>query len=194
MIDAPLGGHTEDPGPGGQLRRALDVLPAERTPPPDALARLQQAMAADTQEAIADAGLARARVNRRTFRLAMAGAAALLTIMLASSRRRAPAAPVEAASVVLLPDEASDPRVRAVLDETRDWRVASADPVRSARWPREAREAIESALSSTETALASARGVLRQHPDNADAREAIATLRTRQLAILQRAMTLLDDL
>lgn len=194
MTPPPHNESTNEVAPGESLRRALDALPAERTPPAETWAQLQQAMTASRPTTIADKGRVRALVNRRTARMATLGVAALLTVVLATGLSRGRGSARGAAPAVLLPEERADPRVRAVLDETRNWRAASADSVRSMRWPLEAREAIESALVSTERALASARVVLHQHPDDVAARDAIASLRSKQLVLLQRAMTLLDEI
>lgn len=183
-----------DPGPTASLRRALDALPVERTPPAAAWVGIEQAISMSPRENDTDARAFRSRVNRTTARVALVGMAAALIVVFGLHRSRPAITGRPSTTVALLPDEHRDPRVRAVLDETRNWRVAAADSLRSARWPTAARTAIESALTSTEAALASARDVLRQHPDDAAAREAIATLRSRQLVLLQRAMTLLDEL
>ncbi len=200
-----------DVGPGDALRRAIDALPAERSLPADAFAQLQQAMTAEARSGAAVPPLVRSRPNRLTVSLAMLSVAALLAIVLATSlsrsrsdaadeavavagtRTRAAAVTDDAASA-LLPEERTDPRVRAVLDETRNWRAASSDSVRSVRWPLQARAAIEASLAATETALASVRRAVREDPDDAVARDAIAVLRAKQLVLLQRAMTLLDEI
>ena len=183
-----------DTGPGEALQRAIDALPAERTVPADSWTQLQQAMLATSRVRDAEQPSERARTNRRTVGVAMLGMAALLAVVLVTSFSRARRSARVATATVLLPEERRDPRVRAVLDETRNWRAASADSLRSMRWPLKARDAIESALVATETALASARSVLRQHPDDAAARDAIVVLRAKQLHLLQRAMTLLDEI
>jgi len=194
MTTPPHPPSSPDGGPGEALQRAIGALPAERTPPADSWSQLQQAMLATSRLSDADRPSERARTNRLTVRVAMIGMAALLAVVLVTSVSRArPSVRADTASV-LLPEERRDPRVRAVLDETRNWRAASTDSVRSMRWPLEARDAIESALVATETAIASARIALRVHPDDAAARDAIVVLRAKQLLLLQRAMTLLDEI
>ncbi len=194
MTTPPPPESTADSGPGEALRRAIRALPAERTPPADSWAQVQQAMLAAPRDSDAEQPSQRVRTNRRTVRVAMLGMAALLAVVLVSSiSRTRRSAGVDPASV-LLPEERRDPRVRAVLDETRNWRAASTDSLRSIRWPLEARDAIESALVATETALASARSAVRLDPDDAAARDAIVVLRAKQLLLLQRAMTLLDEI
>jgi len=183
-----------DAGPGEALQRAIDALPAERTPPADSWAQLQQAMLATSHVTDAELPSERVRTNRRTVRVARLGMAALLAVVLVTSISRVRRSARADVASALLPEERSDPRVRAVLDETRNWRAASTDSLRSMRWPLEARDAIESALVVTETALASARSALRAHPDDAAARDAIVVLRAKQLHLLQRAMTLLDEI
>ncbi len=183
-----------DAGPGEALQRAIDALPAERTPPADSWAQLQQAMLATSRVTDAEQPSERVRTNRRTVRVARLGMAALLAVVLVTSISRVRRSARADVASALLPEERSDPRVRAVLDETRNWRAASTDSLRSMRWPLEARDAIESALVVTETALASARSALRAHPDDAAARDAIVVLRAKQLHLLQRAMTLLDEI
>lgn len=194
MTTPPHNEPATDTGPGESLRRALDALPLERTPPADTWAQLSQAITASGRETTAVQRAVRAQVNRRTVRMAMLGAAAVLTVVLATTRSRPRGSSGGDAPVVLLPEERADPRVRAVLDETRNWRAAAADSLRSMRWPLAARDAIESSLASTERALASARDVLRQNPDDGAARDAIASLRATQLVLLQRAMALLDEI
>jgi hypothetical protein len=200
-----------DVGPGEALKRAIDALPAERALPTDAFAQLQQAMTAEARSGAAVHPVVRPRRNRLTVPLAIFGVAALLALALANSlsrsrrdsasdavavggTRRGAAAVTDAAASALLPEERTDPRVLAVLDETRNWREASSDSLRSVRWPVQARAAIESALASTETALESARRAVREDPGDAVARDAIAVLRAKQLVLLQRAMTLLDEI
>jgi hypothetical protein len=200
-----------DVGPGDALKRAIDALPAERALPADAFAQLKQAMTAEARSSAGMNPRVHTRPNRLTVPLAIFSIAALLAIVLATSLSRSrrdaaadavavagtrPGAAVvtDAAASALLPEERTDPRVRAVLDETRNWREASSDSLRSVRWPVQARAAIESALASTETALASARRAVREDPDDVMARDAITVLRAKQLVLLQRAMTLLDEI
>lgn len=203
-----------DVGPGDALRRAIDSLPAERALPAHAFVQLQQAMTAAASSSAAVHPVVRTRRSRLTVPIAMLSVAALLAVVLGTSLSRSrgaaadavagarPAARTgagtgavtDAAASALLPEERTDPRVRAVLDETRNWREASSDSLRSVRWPVQARAAIESALATTETALASARRAVREDPDDAVARDAIAVLRAKQLVLLQRAMTLLDEI
>lgn len=183
-----------DAGPGEALRRALDALPAERTPPDAAWRQLESAITATRLPTAGQDIPQHTGARRRNASMPVAAAAAMLVVVLASLvwRQRPPAQTV--ATVALLPVEQSDPRVRAVLDETRNWRTAASDSLRSVRWPSEARDAIESALASTDAALASARTTLRADPGNVAARDAITSLRSTQLALLQRAMALLDEI
>jgi hypothetical protein len=136
----------------------------------------------------------RLTVRRRMYAVATLGVAALLGVMVLTRSSSLPSVVQRDASITLLPAERSDPRVRAVLDGTRAWRAAVSDSVRSARWPIAARSAVEQALASTDRALADVRGVLRRDSTNVVALEAMTTLRTRQLTLLQNAMTLLDEL
>ncbi len=196
MTTPPEGEMANDAGPGEALRRAIEQLPAERTPPADAWAQLQLSIAAAAPASDVDARARRARINRLTVGSAIVGIAAMITFVLSNTLGRpAGTGPANAeAMLTLLPEERTDPRALAAIDETHDWRAASADSLRSARWPAQARDAIESALVSTEKALSSARLALRENPQDAAARDAIAALRSKQLTLLQHAMTLLDEI
>ncbi len=185
---------TPEAGPGDALQRAIDALPAERTPPVATWLQLQQAITGSAPVSAASPPLDQVRTNRRTLLVATLGMAALLAVVLATSLSRVRRDPVNITPSALLPEERRDPRVQAVIGETRNWRAASRDSVRSMRWPREAREAVEASLAATEAALASARLSLRDDPGDAAARDAIVELRAKQLLMLQRAMTLLDEI
>lgn len=180
-----------DGGPDARLRAALDALPEERTPPVHSWAQLQRAIAREP-----DSHSAQRRPTPRT-RVRWAGLAAIaatlvvvLGVVSARSIHRAPADPLAGLSA----EERRDPRVLALVAQTESWHAAANDSVRSARWPREARLAVDGAIESTNRALVSARGVLARDPSDDGARAAIEKLREQQRALLQHAMTLLDDI
>jgi hypothetical protein len=183
----------DDSGPPDVLRSALSALPQERALPPSGLAQLHAEMARSRLSASESRAFS-AKVRRRMIAVVTVGAAALLAVIATTRSSSVPRVIQTDASVALLPAEQSDPRVRAVLDGTRAWRAAVTDSVRSARWPLEARTAVEQALVSTDRALADVRTVLRRDSTNVVALEALTTLRAQQLTLLQNAMTLLDEL
>ncbi|MCC7051995.1 MAG: hypothetical protein IT355_01930 [Gemmatimonadaceae bacterium] len=191
MTDATRDSGADAPPP--VLRAALDALPAERTPPASAWDSLHAAMQVAEGPAAAARGAA-ASWRRRALVTAVTGVAALLLVLVTTQRVRGTAGHAAMPVAALLPDERSDPRVRAALDEARNWRAASADPVRAARWPVEARAAVDSALATSEQAIAVARASLVRDPANDAAKVALAALRAQQLALLQRAQSLLDDI
>lgn len=189
----------DDPGPAPALRAALDALPVERMPRPESWEQVRSAIEATRDDAAVP--MHTNRTNRTNSTLArrlitgvLTGAAAVLTLavgtLLVRSAARSAADPLRG----LASWERRDPRVLAVLEQTKNWRAASSDSLRSARWPLEARTAVEAALTSTEQALASARAALVRDPADPGAREAISVLREKQLALLQHAMTLLDEI
>lgn len=183
----------QDAGPDPTLRSAIEALPGERTPPAGSWQHLQAAIAVPSDRA-GTSRRARASVWSRVVRVAAPALAALLVLVVSTRMLRnggqAATDPLRALSA----EERRDPRVLAVIEQTRNWRAAAGDSLRSARWPREARRAIDGALASTELALASARATLARNPADADAREAIVVLREKQLLLLQHAMALLDEL
>jgi hypothetical protein len=183
----------DDVGPSDALRAALSALPAERALPPSGLAHLNAEIARSRLSANSEIAF-RAGVRRRIVAVVTVGIAALVTVVAGTQRMSVPQVAQRAVSSALLPEEQRDPRVRAVLDGTHAWRAAVRDSVRSARWPLEARTAVEEALVSTDRALADVRTVLRRDSTNVVALEALTTLRARQLTLLQNAMTLLDEL
>ena len=189
----------DDPGPAPALRAALDALPVERMPRPASWEQVRSAIEATRHGTTVPLCTNRTDRSNRTLarRLitgVLTGAAAVL--MLATAARLVRSAGQSAADPLRgLPSwERRDPRVLAVLEQTKNWRAALGDSLRSARWPLEARTAIEGALTSTEQALASARAALARDPADPGAREAISVLRGKQLALLQHAMTLLDEI
>jgi hypothetical protein len=183
-----------DDGPGAILRAALHALPTEIPPPTETWSRVERAFVAQRERDESTALRFRQRVKRRTFSVAALGAAALLAIMIGVLTRRANV-PVPASELSsLLQEERADPRVHAVLDQRRNWHAALGDSLRSSRWPQPARNSVDAALATTDEALAVARVALIRDPANGEAREALAALRARQLSILQRAFTLLDEI
>jgi hypothetical protein len=179
------------------LRDAIQNLPRERAVPPVVFPILAQRLQREAAGAPMIAPRARLMRTLRRAGAAVAAIAAVVSVI-AIARDRADQRqriidhrePVS----VLLPDEQRNPLVQAALGEASQWRVAAADSLRAARWPTAARSSVERAFQATELALASARSALQRNPDDPIAREAINTLRERQLSMLRSAVALLDEL
>lgn len=179
-----------DSGPDPRLRAALDALPRERTPPPDKWEQIRGTLAMVPRDG---APAVRRRRTRMQWTALTAIAATLLIAFSAlASRgiRRGSSDPLAGLSE----DERRDPRVLALVAQTRNWHAAANDSLRSARWPAAARVAVDGAIESTNRALVTARAALARDPNDVTAREAIDALRDQQRAILQHAITLLDDI
>ena len=98
----------------------------------------------------------------------------------------------------LLPEESQDPRLHAAVQELEAWHLAAADPRRSGGWPATAQQAVLDAVRVTEAELAQLRVVINAAQHDPQRRlqllDQLATLRARQLELLQRARALLDQL
>jgi len=141
------------------------------------------------------AGAPQVRTRRTRVRWAAQAALAaslVVTLSVLANRSIRQASPDPLAD--LSDDERRDPRVLALVAQTRNWHAAAHDSARSARWPMAARAAVDGAIESTNRELGSARAALARDPSDVSAREAIDTLRERQRALLQHAMALLDDI
>ena len=184
----------QDSGPDPLLRRALDTLPLERTPPAAVWSNVARTIGAS---ATPDHARFEFRVRRLTLRVVAVGITALVAVVALTRRTPAPNVPsreVPAMAVASAADDALDPKARAIRTQTQQWRDAVRDPVRSARWPAPTRAAIDRAIDETERALVEARADLARTPQDVIARETVHQLRDQQLTLLQHAMALLDEL
>lgn len=169
------------------LQSALQQLPRERPVPDEAAAQLLAAIDATRAPA------APATVRRVHRAIPMAAAAVLMLMAGGLLWRRSRVTPVVASGVPVVVAD-TGVRAHAVADERRNWYAAVADTARSARWPRDASAAVDSALATTDRALTAAQDAFRRDSTDSAARDAILLLRERQLELLQRARLLLDEI
>ncbi len=179
-----------DPGPDPRLKAALSALPETREPPADLWPQLRRAL----PTAVDEQATKRRRERAPRGWIALTGIAAALALAIGALSVRSIRLESPDDLEGLSAGDRQNPRVIALIEQTRAWREAVRDPVRSARWPKAAQSAVDEAIGLTDRALVAARAAVTQDPNDRDARAAVDALLEQRQSLLRHAMSLLDEL